>query len=83
MENSEIGYQIRQQFLENDNKARAELLRLKQQLMAIPAFLRNNSNEIARLQKQAQQALFAAYPEVKKLFYTVIWGWRTVKSTNY
>ncbi|BFU64733.1 antA/AntB antirepressor family protein [Rodentibacter abscessus] len=67
MENSEIGYQIRQQFIENDNKARAELPRLKQQLMAIPAFLRNNPNEIARLQKQARQALFTAYPECEKI----------------
>lgn len=67
MENSEIGYQIRQQFIDNDNKARAELPRLKQQLMAIPAFLRNNPNEIARLQRQAQQALFTAYPECEKI----------------
>ncbi|EGF17690.1 phage antirepressor protein, partial [Haemophilus aegyptius ATCC 11116] len=46
MENTEIGYQIRQQFIDNDNKARAELARLKQHLIGIPTFLRNNPDEL-------------------------------------
>ncbi|OOF45633.1 antirepressor [Rodentibacter trehalosifermentans] len=67
LERSEIGRQIRRHFIKGEEQARLEIPRLKQQLMTIPAFLRNNPNEIARLQKQAQQALFAAYPECEKI----------------
>ena len=65
MENSEIGYQIRQQFIDNDNKARAELARLMLRLIGIPTFLRNNPYELARLITTARTAFLTANPQAK------------------
>ncbi|MFZ7175251.1 antA/AntB antirepressor family protein [[Pasteurella] aerogenes] len=74
MEHSEIGYQIRQQFIEDDNKMRAlipqlkaELSEVKQQLLGIPTFLRQNPQELSTLLTNARKALFVAHPECEKI----------------
>lgn len=72
MENNEIGYQIRQKFIENDNKARIELpqlrakvAQLEQRLSSVPAFMLPENN--LDLLRKAQKALFTAYPECEKI----------------
>ncbi|KGQ31909.1 antA/AntB antirepressor family protein [Gallibacterium anatis] len=74
MEHSEIGYQIRQQFIEDDNKMRAlipqltaELAETKQQLISIPTFLRQNPNHAYRLAEQAKSAFLSINPNAKAL----------------
>ncbi|WP_410685676.1 antA/AntB antirepressor family protein [Avibacterium paragallinarum] len=74
MEHSEIGYQIRQQFIEDDNKMRAlipqlnaELNEAKRQLLSIPTFLRQNPQELGVLLTNARKALFVAHPECEKI----------------
>lgn len=74
MEHSEIGYQIRQQFIEDDNKMRAlipqlkaELSEAKQQLISIPAFIRQNPNHAHRLAEQAKTAFLRLNPNAKAL----------------
>lgn len=73
MENSEIGYKIRQKFIDNDNKLREELPRLqaenaqlKAELVGIPAFLRDPDYKL-RLVEQAVCALYLAQPECKEI----------------
>ena len=74
MEHSEIGYQIRQQFIEDDNKMRAlipqlnaELNEAKRQLLSIPTFLRQNPNHAYRLAEQAKNAFLNVHPKAKAL----------------
>lgn len=74
MEHSEIGYKIRQQFIEDDNKMRAlipqlkaELSEAKQQLISIPAFIRQNPNHAHRLAEQAKTAFLNVHPKAKAL----------------
>lgn len=74
MEHSEIGYKIRQQFIDDDNKMRAlipqltaELAETKQQLISIPTFLRQNPNHAYRLAEQAKNAFLNVHPKAKAL----------------
>lgn len=74
MEHSEIGYKIRQQFIDDDNKMRAlipqltaELAEAKQQLISIPTFLRQNPNHAYRLAEQAKNAFLNIHPKAKAL----------------
>ncbi|MDA3978464.1 antA/AntB antirepressor family protein [Gallibacterium sp. AGMB14963] len=74
MEHSEIGYKIRQQFIDDDNKMRAlipqltaELAEAKQQLISIPTFLRQNPNHAYRLAEQAKTAFLRIHPKAKAL----------------
>lgn len=74
MEHSDIGYKIRQQFIDDDNKMRAlipqltaELAEAKQQLISIPTFLRQNPNHAYRLAEQAKNAFLNIHPKAKAL----------------
>ncbi|CBY87538.1 antA/AntB antirepressor family protein [Haemophilus influenzae] len=72
MENNEIGDRIRDLFIECEEQARNEIPRLQAEnaqlnakLTAIPTFLRNNPDELARLITTAQTAFLTANPQAK------------------
>lgn len=73
LERSELGRQARRYFIEMEKQASLEIPRLqaenqalKQQLVSVPAFMRNHDLHM-KLLNQAISALFLAYPECKEI----------------
>lgn len=73
LERSELGRQARRYFIEMEKQAsleiphlQAENHALKQQLVSVPAFMRNHDLHM-KLLNQAISALFLAYPECKEI----------------
>lgn len=74
LERSELGQQARRYFIKMEKKAILEIPRLqaenhalKQQLLGIPTFLRQNPQELGTLLTNARKALFVAHPECEKI----------------
>ena len=65
LERSEIGRQARRHFIKMEQHAIALATEMQAQMLAIPTFLRNNPDELARLITTAQTAFLTANPQAK------------------
>lgn len=65
LERSEIGRQARRHFIKMEQHAIALATEMQAQILAIPTFLRNNPDELARLITTAQTAFLTANPQAK------------------
>ena len=65
LERSEIGRQARRHFIKMEQHAIALATEMQAQMLAIPTFLRNNPDEVARLITTAQTAFLTANPQAK------------------
>lgn len=65
LERSEIGSQARRHFIKMEQHAIALTTEMQAQMLAIPTFLRNNPDELARLITTAQTAFLTANPQAK------------------
>lgn len=65
LERSEIGRQARRHFIKMEQHAIALATEMQVQMLAIPTFLRNNPDELARLITTAQTAFLTANPQAK------------------
>lgn len=65
LERSEIGRQARRHFIKMEQHAIALATEMQAQMLAIPTFLRNNPDELARLITTAQTAFLTATPQAK------------------
>lgn len=66
LERSEIGRQARRHFIKMEQHAIALATEMQAQMLAIPTFLRNNPDELARLITTAQTAFLTANPQAKE-----------------
>ncbi|MCK9052883.1 antA/AntB antirepressor family protein [Haemophilus influenzae] len=65
LERSEIGRQARRHFIKMEQYAIALATEMQAKMLAIPTFLRNNPDELARLITTAQTAFLTANPQAK------------------
>lgn len=65
LERSEIGRQARRHFIKMEQHAIALATEMQAQMLAIPTFLRNHPDELARLITTAQTAFLTANPQAK------------------
>ncbi|SUB23021.1 antA/AntB antirepressor family protein [Pasteurella bettyae] len=68
LERSEIGRQARRHFIKMEQHAIALATEMQAQMLAIPTFLRNNPDELARLITTCANCLFNGKPTSERLF---------------